>query len=371
LIICFSLTEPDALRGKELATSLPPSAHRRICYPDADADREVTMLSRAEALSALDRRDGRLRGALQHLVHDGDAEARARMVALLAARPPSEIEHLVQLALLATAAPEAIEALVRESYVLRHRNARVRGLTFADGAPGLPFAKNPWEIPRDASFGRALAVLWAPVASQAGAALESLLREVFALVVCELDEGGWAVGYFHPWRRMAHEIEADDLAPPSPDLFTRRESLDWADYGRLGLFFGFAPSAAGSQVSPAMGQFCRVHDGMEDGLLSISRQSQLATLRQIYAAFEKPSGIESFRKNNEGRSPDEFVSFFSYGDDAADVFDLGSRDASGDPLVRRWYGQGMEIVNERATFWQWLEERIPRSFLKIEPEPSE
>jgi hypothetical protein len=110
---------------------------------------------------------------------------------------------------------------------------------------------------------------------------------------------------------------------------------------------------------------------MEDGLLSISRQSQLATLRQIYAAFEKPSGIESFRKNNEGRSPDELVSFFSYGDDAADVFDLGSRDASGDPLVRRWYGQGMNIANERATFWQWLEERIPRSFLKLEPEPNE
>jgi hypothetical protein len=329
------------------------------------------MLSRAEALSALERQDGRLQGALQQLVHDRDAEGLRRMVALLESRPSSEIEKLLHLALFASGAPHAIEALARESCVLRHRNARVRGLAFADGAQGLPFAKNPWDISGDTSFARALAVLWAPVASQAGAVLETLLREVLALVLCQLDEGQWAVGYFHPWRRMKYELDADEPPPPPADLFTRREALDWADYGSLGLFFGFPPSVGGSQVSQALGQFCRVHDGMADGIVSLSRQSQLATLRQVHAAFEMPSGIECFRKNNEGRSPDEFVSFFSYGDDAADVFDLRSRDASGDPLIRRWSGQGMSIIDERATFWKWLAERIPRSFLKVEPEPDE
>lgn len=331
------------------------------------------MIGRAEAMAALAACDGRLRGALQFLIREGDEDAIGHVVARRMDAPSHEAGHLLDLALLASGTRRAIETLLFASSTLLRRDPVLRGLAFADGAPGTPFEPNPWEIRADASFHRALATIWAPVASptRAAEAVVALQREVFAVALVEFDEPReQAVGYFHPWRRLRYEIEEDGL-PPLPELLARREALDWADHAGVGLFFGFAPNRQGSRFSRAMGEFCRVHDGMEDGLLWINRQNRMSTLDRIFEALKTPAGVQFFRANNGGRAPDEFVDIFCLGDDAEDVFDLASHDDSGDPMVCRWYGQGMDLLDERTVFWRWLETTIPRSFLKLAPEEEE
>jgi hypothetical protein len=261
------------------------------------------MLDRAEALAALGASDARLRGALQYLVRESDDEAIGHIVARLRADPWGPARHLLDLALLANGTRQAMEALLFASSTLQRRDPVLRGLVLADGAPGLAFEDNPWGIPAGASLDNALAVIWAPVASlsRAERAVHALQREVLALALVELDQPRrWAVGYLHPWRRMAYEIEAEDLPSP-PECFARREALDWADYADLGLFFGFGPSTSGSTLSRAVGEFWRVHDGMEDGLLWLNGHDRLWPLAQIFDALKTPAGLEYFRLNNGNR----------------------------------------------------------------------
>jgi len=263
----------------------------------------------------------------------------------------------LKLALLGGTSAEGVTAVV-EDVLPMGIDARLRGLLLRDGDPltTATLPKAPWAIPARASLEEAIARVWR-ACPDAERLVEALQRRALGMAIFEEQRTrAPLLGYLVYHERDEYEIPKAQRKARRPP-FDRREALAWEPFGDVSVVIGSAPAHGaatlrdGVRIPEPLRAFYAVHAGFRDGMWSLSSPEQLLLWHEMLEV----DGATVVRAEDpkERRRADALLSFFSYGDDMSELFDLSSGDD--DPPVRTW-GEGTLYAGAKS-FAEWLAAR--------------
>jgi hypothetical protein len=286
------------------------------------------------------------------------AESLGALAELPSSQERWEVERLVRLALFASPDPERVGAIVRMAlpyWVTPVGNdGRDRGLLLREGDPlARPLAGNPWGISPTATLDEAVTRIWAGVADHAAAFIEELRRRLVGLALFDDSSGQPFLAYLLYQERDRYDVDEEFVDAPYPP-FDRRCALDWALFGDVTAFVGYPPAPRPTprldvSLPAPLRAFYSVHAGMKDVMWQLYRPEEVGPW-SIMLGHDSPRPV-AVEDAGETRLSSELLDFFSYGNDASDLFDLAADPT--DPPVRGW-GDGMLYAGPGEPFWTWF-----------------
>lgn len=227
------------------------------------------------------------------------------------------------------------------------------------------FGDNPWDIPSDAGVADTLDAVFGPLEDRMVHAHDALHRRCLAVAHLETDHGP----------RLAYLVfgpaETYDLGNPEshwPQAVPYDEMADRVGDGFPALVVGSPPD---QQVEVELED-----DETFDLPMSLrelrSRHGVLWAPRMwVGEKFETLEAVaredtETFREQNDGAAPDQFVAFGRDENGNGQVLDLDELDKRHDPMVAGWdHDNG--TVGQRYPFWLYFD-AILRGMMGIVPE---
>lgn len=250
----------------------------------------------------------------------------------------------VCLALFGSASREAVEIVLRDMLPRGFAGAALRGMMFRE-EDGLraPFAASPWALDgEEESIDAAIIRIWSAAPEAEPLAVE-LARRVVGLALFEHEQQSF-LAYVVYSEMDCYKAPAGDRPPR-----TRKAALAWQPFGDVGVVIGAAPTLQFPGATPMpLRSFYRVHGGLRDGMWSLASPSELTRWSDMLGH----GGPVQCEDPGEECRAEDLLSFFSYGDDRTDLFELTR---SG--RVRAW-GDGVLYRRAWGSFSAWLRDHV-------------